>query len=71
MKSLSFFLRYVRAPTKRDLDECPDLDARRLGSIFLNGTWSNFLSAEVRHFCEDGRTFVLAYRNLCAGSLQS
>ena len=71
MKCLSFFLRYDRVPTKRDLDECLGLDARRLGSIFLNGTWSNFLSAEVRHFCEDGRTFVLAYRNLCAGSLQS
>ena len=71
MKSLSFFLRYDRVPTKRDLDECLGLDARRLGSIFLNGTWSNFLSAEVLHFCEDDRTFVLAYRDLCAGSLQS
>ena len=60
MKSLSFVLKCAQALTKRGLDGFPDLDVHRLGSIFQSGTENNFLSEEVQHSCEDGRTFVLA-----------
>ncbi len=60
MRFLSFFLKCAQALTKLDLDGFPGLDAHRLGSIFQSGNENNFLSGEVQHSCEDGRTFVLA-----------
>lgn len=70
MKSLSFFLKYARVLTKRDLDEFLGLDVHRSGSIFPNGNESNFLWVGVRHFCEDGRTYVSAWKGTRLEGLQ-